>query len=49
MKAGEPVTADNVRSIRPAGGLEPEAFSRMQGRTFRTDVVRGTALSWELV
>ena len=49
VKAGDPVTAANVRSIRPANGLEPEAFSQIEGRTFRTDVARGTALDWSLV
>ncbi|KNX39032.1 pseudaminic acid synthase [Luteipulveratus halotolerans] len=49
VKAGDRVSADNVRSIRPANGLEPEAFSRVEGRTFRADVARGTALDWGLV
>lgn len=49
VHAGEPVTAANVRSIRPAGGLAPDAFAAVEGRSFRTDVERGTALSWDLV
>lgn len=49
VRAGDPVTADNVRSIRPAGGLAPDVFDAVSGRTFRTDVPRGTPLSWDLI
>ncbi|VTR76212.1 pseudaminic acid synthase [Cellulomonas hominis] len=49
VRAGDVVTEDNVRSIRPAGGLEPAHLDVVLGRTFRTDVARGTALTWELV
>lgn len=49
VKAGDTVTADNVRSIRPALGLAPDTFSIVEGRTFRTDVPKGTALSWDLI
>lgn len=49
VRAGDVVTEDNVRSIRPAGGLEPVHLDTVLGRTFRTDVARGTALGWDLV
>ncbi len=49
VRAGDPVTAGNVRSIRPAGGLPPDALSTVLGRTFRVDVPRGTPLTWNLV
>lgn len=49
VRAGEVVTPANVRSIRPAGGLEPIHLPTVLGRTFRTDVARGTALTWDLV
>lgn len=49
VRAGDVVTEDNVRSIRPAGGLEPAHLDVVLGRTFRADVARGTALTWELV
>ncbi|MFB9235846.1 pseudaminic acid synthase [Plantactinospora siamensis] len=49
VRAGDPVTAQNVRSIRPAGGLAPDALSGVLGRTFRTDVTKGTPLTWDLV
>ncbi|YAL82536.1 pseudaminic acid synthase [Dermacoccaceae bacterium W4C1] len=49
VSAGEAVTTENVRSIRPANGLAPVEISRVLGRTFTRDVARGTALSWDLI
>ncbi len=49
VKAGELVSAENVRSIRPAGGLAPAEFSQVVGRPFRADAVKGTALTWDLL
>jgi len=49
VRTGDLVTAENVRSIRPAGGLPADDFSRVAGRSFRADVSRGTPLSWDMV
>ncbi|HEY0695361.1 MAG TPA: pseudaminic acid synthase [Kribbella sp.] len=49
VKAGEKVAADNVRSVRPAGGLAPEAFASVEGREFRVDTVKGTPLTWDIL
>ena len=49
VKAGDPVTAANVRSIRPANGLPPDAFTLVEGKRFTRDVERGTPMSWDLV
>jgi pseudaminic acid synthase len=49
VRAGDVVTPANVRSIRPAGGLGPAETGAVMGRTFRSDVARGTPLSWDLV
>jgi N-acetylneuraminate synthase len=49
VKAGEKVAADNVRSIRPAGGLPPDAFASVEGREFRTDTPKGTPLTWDVL
>ncbi len=49
VRAGDPVTGANVRSIRPAGGLEPADLDIVLGRTFTRDVARGTPLTWDLV
>ena len=47
--AGERVAPDNVRSIRPSGGLAPDEFPVVEGREFRVDAVKGTALTWDLL
>ena len=49
VRAGDEVTAQNVRSIRPAGGLPPDEIATVLGRRFSRDVSRGTPLAWELV
>jgi N-acetylneuraminate synthase len=49
VQAGDEVTEQNVRSIRPAGGLPPDAMDAVLGRRFRRAVGRGTPLEWDLV
>ena len=49
VRAGDEVTEQNVRSIRPAGGLPPDAIATVLGRRFSRDVSRGTPLAWDLV
>jgi len=49
VRAGDEVTAENVRSIRPAGGLPSDAVSVVLGRTFTVDASRGTPLTWDLI
>ncbi|MER6943514.1 pseudaminic acid synthase [Nonomuraea sp. NPDC000554] len=49
VRAGEPVTAENVRSIRPAGGLPPAAAAQVIGRRFTRDTPLGTPLTWDLI
>ncbi|HEX4698243.1 MAG TPA: pseudaminic acid synthase [Actinomycetes bacterium] len=49
VHAGDEVTEQNVRSIRPAGGLPPDALATVLGRRFGRDVGRGTPLDWDLV
>jgi N-acetylneuraminate synthase len=49
VKAGEPFTERNVRSIRPAFGLPPGQLRAVLGRPAARDVARGTPLAWELV
>lgn len=49
VRAGEPVTAANVRSIRPAGGLPADDISLVVGRRFTADVEMGTPLTWDLL
>lgn len=49
VRAGDEVTAANVRSIRPAGGLAPAEITQVVGRTFRVDAAKGTPLTWDLI
>ncbi len=49
VRAGELFDEANVRSIRPADGLEPKELPRVLGRSATRDVKRGTPLSWDLL
>lgn len=49
VKAGEPFTAQNVRSIRPGHGLHTRHLGEVLGRKAARDVRKGTPLSWEFV
>lgn len=49
IAAGEPFTASNVRSVRPAAGLPPKFLKFILGRPARQSISKGTPLSWELV
>jgi N-acetylneuraminate synthase len=49
VRAGERLTADNVRAIRPGLGLPPKHFDAVLGRKVTRAVARGTPLSWDLV
>ncbi len=49
MKAGEPFTEKNVRSIRPADGLHTRYLEQVLGRSARCDIPRGTPLDWSHV
>ena len=49
VKAGDRVTDDNVRSIRPGHGLHPRHLKDVLNREFSEDVPRGTPLGWHMV
>jgi pseudaminic acid synthase len=49
LKAGEVLTTENVRAIRPGLGLPTKYLDAVLGKTVRQDVKRGTALRWELL
>lgn len=49
VTAGDVADARNVRSIRPSGGLPPDAIDEAVGRTFVRNVPKGTPLSWDLL
>ena len=49
VRAGDEVTLDNVRSVRPSGGLAPVHLPAVLGRRFTADASVGTPVSWELL
>ena len=49
VKAGEVVTLENTRAIRPGGGCAPKLLEAMLGKKFRTDCFKGTPMSPSLV
>jgi len=46
---GEPLTAANVRSIRPGHGLAPRELPAVLGKNAKVAIARGTPLAWELL
>lgn len=49
LKAGDVLTPDNLRAIRPGFGLPPEHLETVLGATVKFDVKLGTPLSWHLL
>lgn len=49
MKAGDILTNENLRAIRPGLGLPPKYIDLLIGKAVKKDVDRGTALSWDLL
>ena len=49
VKMGDVLTRENVRAIRPGLGLPTKYLELVLGRSVRQDVIRGTALGWELL
>lgn len=47
IAAGETLTPENIRSIRPAYGLKPKHYQEVLGRTAKRALKRGTPLSFE--
>jgi len=48
IKAGEAITAEHVRSIRPANGLHTKYYEAIIGKTMKADATAGTPLRFEL-
>lgn len=47
MKAGDVLTEENLRSIRPGLGLEPKYYEKLLGKQINRDVKKGSALCWD--
>ncbi len=49
MQAGDVLTADNMRIIRPGHGLAPKHYDALLGRKLSRAVKRGTPMDWDMI
>ena len=49
LKAGDVLTPETLRSIRPSGGLAPKHYDELLGRRVARDVKKGTPVTWDLI
>ena len=49
MKAGDLLTPDTLRRIRPGHGLAPKYYDQLLGKQVTKDVIAGTPMNWDLV
>lgn len=49
LKAGDVLTKENLRAIRPGLGLPTKYLEQILGKAVNHDVKRGTGLTWELL
>ena len=49
IKAGEVLTTQNLRCVRPGMGLSPKYFDVLLGRRVNRDIKKGTPMQWELL
>lgn len=49
LKAGDVLTAENLRIVRPGLGLPPKYYETMLGKRINRDVPAGTPLTWQLL
>lgn len=49
LQAGEPLTTNNLRAIRPGLGLPPKFHDSLLGKKVNQSVKRGTPMHWDLI
>lgn len=49
VKKGDVITKENVRSVRPGYGLHPKHLEDILGKTFKSDIEKGTAFSLDMI
>lgn len=47
VKEGEQITLENVRSVRPGFGMAPKHLKDILGKSFRSNLAKGTPLQWQ--
>jgi len=48
LEPGDVLTPQNLRAIRPGGGLPPKYLDIFMGRRVTAPIKRGTPVSWDL-
>ncbi len=49
VSAGDKISRENIRSIRPNNGLHPKYLEEIIGKTFKVSASEGTPLDWSLI
>jgi pseudaminic acid synthase len=49
LKAGDVLTRENLRRVRPGKGLSPKYYDMLLGRQVNRDVKKGTPMQWDIV
>ncbi|TAL12163.1 MAG: pseudaminic acid synthase, partial [Nitrospirae bacterium] len=49
IKAGDILTRENLRCVRPGMGLPPKYYDMLIGRKVNKDVKKGTPMEWKLI
>lgn len=49
MAAGDVLTVENLRSIRPGFGLPPKYIDMLLGKRINRNIARGTPMSWDVI
>jgi pseudaminic acid synthase len=49
MKAGDILTPENLKAVRPGLGLPPKYYDILLGKSVKQDVKTGTPINWDLV
>ena len=49
IKAGEVFTTENLKAMRPAGGLHPADLHRLLGRQATRDIHKGEPVAWDML
>lgn len=49
IAVGEPLTADNMRIVRPGFGLPPKFYDQMLGKRVTRSATPGTPVDWDLI
>lgn len=49
IKAGEPFTLENIRSIRPGNGMHTKYFEQILGKKAKANIDKGTPMDWQYI